>query len=314
MSQNLLEMSRQLRLYVPQLPITLAEQFIRDRYRRILRRRDWSGLRREAQFLLRDAKQDGTVDVLFGDDVVVGNGTTFDADDVGRQFKVGSGSPVYTITAVDVGAQELTLNMEVGIADAAGANYWIMDAYVTPPANFKRFLVITNPLYGWRLNHWATQGELDLTDPQRTFTGQPYVLADRMYTVATEANANDYRPQYEAWPYATSQQTLYYMYLIDGADLISGTDQPIYPIPSDAIVAGALADLAMWPGTLQHPNPYFQSTRQSAYYEAKYEDMMIEVERQDEEVFLSMLEMYPQFGFPLSPFTFSASFLQSHAI
>ena len=307
-------MSRSLRLYVPQLPITLAQQFIRDRYRRILRRRDWSGLRREAQFLLHDAKTDGSVDILFGDDEVIGNGTTFDADDVGRQFKAGSGSPVYTITDVDVGGQILTLNMPMGVADATATGYWIMDAYVTPPADFMRFLVVTAPTQGWRLHINVTSGELGLMDPQRTFMGQPYVLADRMYDVATESTSATRRPQFEAWPYATTQQVLYYQYLIEGADLINDDDVPIWPIRTDAIVAGALADVTRWPGTAGNPNPYFSRPDYWKSYEGEYEDKMIEIERQDEDIYMNNLEMYPMTSYPLAPFTFSANWLQSHAV
>lgn len=313
-ANSFLEMTRSLRLYVPQLPITLAQQFIRDRYRRILERRDWSGLRRESQFIINAAKSDGSVTFARGDSVIVGVGTTFDADDVGRQFKVGTGSPVYTITDVDVGAQELTLNMPIGVATAVETSYMIMTAFVSPPSDFLRFMVVTNPQMGWRLQINVTSGELGLMDPQRTFVGQPYVLADRMYNVATEADSNDYRPQFEAWPYATSDQTLYYLYLIQGADLIDDDDVPVYPIRSDAIVAGALADVVRWPGTIENPNPYFSRPEYWKAYEQEYEDKMIEIERRDEDVYMNMLEMYPMYGYPLAPFTFSASYLQSHAL
>lgn len=310
---TLLEMSRSLRLYVPQLPITLAQQFIRDRYRRILRKRDWSGLRREAQFILNRAKSDGSVTFTRSALTVAGVGTTFDADDVGRQFKAGSGSPVYTITAVNPGTQVLTLNMPIGVDDAVETSYIIMDAYVTPPDDFLRFLVVSNPQMGWRLYINVTSGELSLMDPQRTFSGQPYCLADRMYDVATESTNATRRPQFEAWPYATSNQTLYYLYMVEGADLVNDDDVPVWPISTDAIVSGALADVTRWPGTIENPNPYFTRPEYWKAYEMEYEDKMIEIERRDEDIFMNMLEMYPMMGLPMAPFTFSASWLQSHA-
>lgn len=313
-TNTLLEMSRSLRLYVPQLPITLAQQFIRDRYRRILERRDWSGMRREAQFILNRSKGDGSVTFVRGSSTITGVGTTFASTDIGRQFKAGSGSPVYTITAVDVMGQTLTLNMPIGVDDSVAVSYIIVDAYVTPPDDFLRFIVVTNPQMGWRLQHWVTSGELGLMDPQRTFVGQPYVLADRMYNVATTVDSNNYRPQYEAWPYATTNQTLYYLYLIQPADLINDDDTPIYPIRSDAVVSGALADVARWPGTNENPNPYFANPKFWQAYEMEYEDKMIEIERRDEDVYMNMLEMYPMYGYPLAPYTFSASYLQSHAL
>lgn len=307
----MLEMSRSLRLYVPQLPITLAEQFIRDRYRRILDRRNWSATRRESQFLLKPLKQDGTVAFLRGDSVIVGTGTAFLLTDIGRQFKAGSGSPMYTITAVDVALQTLTLNMPIGVADATAATYWIIDAFVSPPADFLEFIVVADPLQGWRLRTNITAGELMAMDPQRTFTGQPYLIADRLYDVATQADPNDYRPQYEAWPYTTSYRTLYYQYISKVADLVNLTDKPIYPIRSDVIVSGALADVVRWPGTFDQPNPYFTRPEYWKAYEMEYEDKMIEIERRDEDLFMTMLEMYPFSNYPFGP---SAAWIQSHAV
>lgn len=313
-NNSMIEMSRSLRLYVPDLPITLAEQFIRDRYRRILERRDWSGTRRESQFILNASKHDGSVTVVRGSTTVTGSGTTFASTDVGRQFKAGQGSPVYTITAVDVGLQTLTLNMPCGVSSASGQSYYILDAYVQPPTDFQKFVVVTNPQMGWRLRHWVTSGELGRMDPQRTFFGQPYILADRMFDVATEAVNWDRRPQYEAWPYAATDQTLYYIYTAKAPDLINADDTPIYPVRSDAIVSGALADVVRWPGTTQHPNPYYQRPEYWRAYEGEFEDKMIEIERRDEELYLTMLEMWPWNSNDYAPFPFSANFIQSHAL
>jgi hypothetical protein len=306
-------MSRSLRLYCADLPITLAQQFIRDRYRRILAARDWSGLRRESQFLLNVAKTAGTVAFNRGDLTVTGTGTAFAVGDIGRQFKAGVGSPVYTVTDVNVMTQVLTLNMPIGVASDTDATYWVMDAYVQPPADFSRFEIVSNPIQGWRLHLAVTQQELAAMDPQRTFMGQPYAIVDRMYNIATADGSNPV-PQFEAWPYATTDQTLFYIYLVQGADLINDSDVPIWPIRSDAIVSGALADVVRWPGTTANPNPYFTRPEYWKAYEGDYADKMIEIERKDEEIYLTMLEMYPSMSYPMAPFTFSGSWLQSHAI
>src|SRR5258708_34653784 len=98
-------MARSLRLYVPQLPYPLAQQFIRDLYRRVLEIRNWSASRGEGEFIVNSANAVGSVTVTRSSASVVGAGTAFAASDVGRQFKGGSGSPVYSITVVDVGGQ-----------------------------------------------------------------------------------------------------------------------------------------------------------------------------------------------------------------
>ncbi len=302
-----LEITRALRLYVPELPITLAEQFIRDRYRRILERRDWSATRREAEFHLNAMKTAGTVAFTRDTTTITGTNTAFASTDVGRQFKAGQGSPVYTITAVDVGLQTLTLDRAIGVITATAAGYFIIDAYVTPPEDFLQFLVVANPIQGWRLRFWITSEELSIMDPQRTFMGQPYILADRMFSSAGLG-----LPQFEAWPYASTDQILYYIYLTRPADLIQAADTPIWPIRSDAIVSGALADVARWPGTRETPNPYFSRPDYWRAYEMEYEDKMIEIERRDENVYMTMLQTHPYGNLPFAPL--SASFIQSHAV
>jgi hypothetical protein len=304
-----LEMSRSLRLYVPQLPVTLAEQFVRDRYRKMLDARDWSATVKEAEFILKPAKSAGTVAVTQSSTQVVGTGTAFAATDIGRQFKAGIGSPIYTITDVDVSGQILTLDRIFGPVSNAGITYYIVDAYVTPPEDFLRFLNITDPLQGWKLRHWITANELNTMDPMRTFFGQPYLLADRMFSVN---GATAGRPQYEAWPYSTAGRTLYYTYIQRGDDLVDADDLPIWPIRSDIIVQGALCDVARWPGTTTQPNPYFSRPDNWQYYDLEFRDRMVEIERTDEDVYMTMLDTNPYSNYPLAPI--SASFIQSHAI
>lgn len=309
---SFLEITRSLRLYVPQLPIPLAQQFIRDRYRRMLSARDWSGTRREAEFLLSGMKSDGSVDVIRNDVSVIGNGTTFDADDVGRQFKCGTGSPIYTVTAVDVGAQELTLDRVYGVTTAVAQSYYIIDAYLTPPDDFMRFTTIVDPLQGWQLRHWVTQQELNAMDPQRTFFGNPYLLADKFFNNAT-AGSSEPKPMYEAWPYNSGTRTLYYNYIIRVPDLIQDADVPVWPINTDVLVSGALADVARWPGTPDVPNLYYSRPEYWKSYEMDYNDKMITLERQDEDVYSTMLQQWPYSQFnQVAPM--SANWIMSHAI
>jgi hypothetical protein len=311
-ANTLLEMSRSLKNYVGQLPITLAEQFIRDRYRRILERRNWSALRREADFILNAENSTGTVAYTRGDSFVDGTGTSFIGTDTNRQFKIGTGSPVYTVVEVDALNQRLTLDRAIGVATATAASFRIFDGYVTVPEDFLQFVAVTDPLMGWRLRHWVTAEELARMDPQRTFFGTPYVLADRMYNVAT-AGSDQPRPQYEAWPYTASDRVLHYTYIIRGTDLINNDDIPIWPLRSDVIVKGALADLAKWPGTQSEPNPYFSRPDMWKSYEAEYEDLMIELERRDEDVYMTQLQASPSSTYPLAPL-FSTDWQYNHAV
>lgn len=297
-------MSRSLRLYVPQLPVTLAEQFIRDRYRRILERKNWSALRAESEFLLDDLKDDGTVSVTRSSTSVVGTSTAFTATDVGRQFKTGSSS-VYTITGVNTGTQTLTLDRAYGDPTDADATYKVFDGYVVAPTDFLEFIDIVDRNPGWKLRYNVSMAELNAADPQRVNFGQPYLLADYQFDTDTGL------PRYEVWPYTSSARTLYFTYYKRAGDLVEDDDTPIWPIRSDAIVSGALADVARWPGTADQPNLYFSRPEMWKAYEAEYEDKMIELERRDEDIYTTWLQQYPYADFQYAP---SAAWIQSHVI
>lgn len=273
------EMVRSLRLYVPHLPYMLAQQFIRDRYRRILERRTWAGLRGEGEFVLSAYNTTGTVTVTRNSAAVTGSGTSFASTDVGRQFKVGS-SAVYTI-ATYVSSTSITLDRVWGTDTASGQTFTLFDGYVTAPSDFKSFIAVMDHAQAYRLRFWVTQDELNAWDPQRNNFGQPFVLADRRYS----SNV----PTFEAWPYTSANRSLHYLYFKLGSDLAQDSDQPIYPIRSDAIVSGALADVCRWPGTPDRPNPMFGRMDIWKSYELEFEDKMIEIERADENIYMTWL-------------------------
>lgn len=298
-----LEMSRSLRLYCPALDIFLAQQFVRDAYRQILNRRPWGGLRAENQIQFNDQKIAGTVAVTNGSPTVVGTGTAFASTDVGRQFKAGVGCPIYTISTV--AGQTLTLDANVGIATGTALSYTVFDGYVTMPTDFKKLIVAVDPQTGYKLRHWVTQDQLLRWDPQRNFFGLPYALVDRRFNSSGVV-------QYEAWPYSTAQRVVSYYYTKDGADLVNDSDIPIWPIRSDVIVSRALADLVRWPGTVDNPNLMFNQEYLRRSYMAEFEDKMVDLERQDEEIYMTWLADTEWYGWPWAPL--SANFLQSHSV
>lgn len=303
MANTFLEMTRALRLHVPQLDEFLAQQFVRDRYRIILERRDWSGLRAEGEFLLDAAKTTGTVAVTNNSLSVIGTGTAFASTDVGRQFKAGAGSPVYTI-ATYVSPTSVTLDRVWGGTTQATATFFIFDGYLTAPADFKRFIVVVDPKTGYRLRHWVSQDELLRVDPQRNFFGTPYALIDRRF------NASG-RVQYEAWPYSASQRSLPHFYVKQGEDLVDDDDVPIWPIRSDVIVTGALADVCRWPGTKDNPNLTFGKMDIYESYRKEFEDKLVDLERQDENIYATWLTGQDWASWPWAPW--SANWMQSHA-
>lgn len=305
MADSYLNMTRSLRLYVPSLDIFLAQQFIRDAYRSICERRPWSGLRAENQIQFQNQETTGTVTVVNGSPSVVGAGTAFASTDVGRQFKAGVGSPIYTILTVDPIGQTLTIDQNIGIASGSALPFTIFDGYVTMPSDFKKLIVAVDPQTGYKLRHWVTQDQLLRWDPQRNFFGLPYALVDRRFNSAGII-------QYEAWPYSTSQRVVSYYYTRQVPDLVNDTDTPIWPIRGDVIVSLALSYVCRWPGTSDQPNLYFGNEAVRRSYEGEAMDKLVDLERVDEEIYMTWLSDTEWYGWPWAPL--SANFLQAHAV
>lgn len=306
MADTFESMYRGLLMYAPDLPPFLAQQFIRNRYRLICERRPWSGLRAESEFLPNIAKRAGTVSVTRGSYTVTGAGTAFAASDVGRQFMAALRAPIYTIDDVDATAQTLTLDRVFGGETSASASYVVLDAYVTAPSDFQYFEVVYDPQQNWRLRHWVTQQDIMRIDPARSTTGTPWALVDRRFSTTAGL------PQYELWPYTLTARNYPFYYIKRPADLIQDSDVPIYPLRGDTIVSGALADLARWPGTPERPNLMFaKAIELSREYEKIFEDKLVDMERQDESMYMTWLADGTWANYPYAPM--DAAYMQNHA-
>jgi hypothetical protein len=306
MSDTFGEMYRALRLWVPDLPIFLAQQFIRDRYRNVATSRPWSALKSNGELMVEAAKTAGTVTAVHGSNAIQGVDTAWTLSDSGRQFMTGGKAPIYNITAVDDVSQVLTLDRVYASISATGLLYRVLDAYVTMPTDFARFEVVSDATNNWRIQHWLTLKDLNRIDPARMTYGTPWGLFDRAFS------PDGLSPQYELWPYAHSARVYPYYFFRKPSDLVEDTDRPVGGIGGEMIVKGALMDVCRWPGTIDRPNPLFAQHR-SLYptFRAEYEDLMINAEKQDEETYITWLAQAEWGNWPYAPM--DAAFLQRHA-
>ena len=93
--------------------------------------------------------------------------------------------------------------------------------------------------------------------------------------------------RYEFWPHQQAQVVYPFTYFTRPLDLSEpGASLPRL-IRGDVLLEGALADAARWPGpSKDSPNPYFNLAL-AMQHEARYEAMVNDMCRTDEEVFLS---------------------------
>lgn len=298
---------RELRLYVPNLPIMLAQRLVNERYAAILDRRSWAALRTSGTFIIKSPLTTGTATAIQGSATITFTGASLTSDVVGRQLKINNQAPILDILTCDVGAQTITVSPIWPMADAVANAFTIADVYVTPPTDFKQFLICIDPTRQWQLRINVINTEINAWDAARTSVGDPWVLADLTFNTSG-------RPRYELWPGPSTQRGLTYLYQRQGDQLLNGDDEPIYPLRGTELVKGALADLTKWPGMADVPNPLFRSAAQLyPIYEGDFQRQLESLERQDDDIYLSsyILDTYSN-NLPFAPY--DSRWMQNHAV
>lgn len=298
---------RAVRLHAPQVPALLAQDWVQTAYRHLCERRAWSWLRSENEILV-NAQKTGTATVTRSSATVTGVGLTFAATDEGRQFRAGTNSSIYSIISVNVGLNTATLDRVFGGTTAAAADCTVLDAYVTMPVDFGRFVVVLDPANGWMLHVYETDDVLNARDPQRSSTGTPWALVSRRISSVT---ATIRRAQYELWPYKTSAANYPYYY-IRRPEKFAPSD----PLPfllqdrGDILKLGALAECCDWPGEREQRNPYYNQVL-ARMKKDQFNAEIDQLEVRDEEVYLTWLQTVDWTRrYSMAPM--DARFMQSH--
>ncbi len=284
----------------------LARDWVNNAFRQVAERRRWSWLVKYSQFLVPALYNTGTVTLTRGAVGVTGSGTTFTAAMVGRQFRIGTGTPIYTI-ATYVNATSITLDSAWGGDSVAASSYQIYQCYFTPPSDFHAFISVYDPAMNWQLWRNIQQGELNLWDAQRSNVGQAYCVASYDY-------GSGIIPRYELWPHQQAQYVYPFLYEARAVDIQdSGATLPTF-IRGDVLLEMALAEAARWPGpSLDKVNPY-RSDKLAMMHEARAERMVLQLELQDDNTYEDDLTYQAALGYPMATPLGDSAWLQSHAI
>ena len=275
----------------------LCQYWVQQAYTGVCDKRPWSFLRAENEFLV-NASHSGLVNMTRGSAVVTTTGITTgqmvfqttSPTDQDRQFRVGTNQPVYTILAVDPVAQQITLDRVYGGTTSAtnvGVQATILNAYLTVPSDFQRFLAVLDPANNWQLHLWVTDEEINTWDAQRSSVGTPWAVASRrLQTQGTFAG----RIQFELWPFANTNKNYPYYY-IRRPETLTDASTFLGPlaVEGNIMVNLALAEAAMWPGFEDRKNPYYdKALAQMKMKQA--EDDLNRIEVLDEEIYMTWLE------------------------
>ena len=161
----------------------------------------------------------------------------------------------------------------------------------------------------------AGGGAQDLQDGVQIYfpVGPTYTLND-VFIIRATANSAPGLPRYELWPHQQSAYVYPFLYESRAADLSDpGAVLPRY-IRGDVLLEGALAEAARWPGPKDKPNAYYDLNLWKSH-NAKFETMVMELERQDDNQNETDLQYAYAASLPYAPLPFGDSnWLQRHAI
>lgn len=243
---------RMVKLHAPGAPFGLVRDWTDAAYKTLCQRRPW-GFTRVEYHLTTLAQRSLTVTFTLGSKTITSTAGFVVATDPGRQIRVGT-YPVYTIDTV---TDTSTATLDLAWSGTPGAQTaQILNAYVTLPDDFGAFELVTDPsnqrLIGW----WYTQEDLGRLDPVRTSSdANPRALISRKLSACTSTLG---QVVYEWWPYPTTAKAYPCFYRQRGLSPADTTRlQGVLAQRGDIIQTGALAACAMWPGTAEQKNPYF---------------------------------------------------------
>ena len=170
-------------LRAPNLGPKLAQDMVRNAFRRLAERRRWSWLIKQSQIIAPVVYNTGTVTVTLNSNIVTGASTVWTSAMVGRQFRTGLEEPIYTIVSVQSTTQ-LTLDQVWGGDTAATQTYKIYQAWFTMPSDFYQLVSVYDPSLQWQLVLDVHQTELNAIDAQRANSGNAYVVSFRSFSTS----------------------------------------------------------------------------------------------------------------------------------
>jgi hypothetical protein len=163
------------------------------------------------------------------------NATITSSSLAGLQFRTGNANPVFTVTSVQSSTQ-LTIDIPWGAGVITGQSYQILKMYFTIAPDLKEIRNIVDPAQGGLpIEFHISQQELDWRDPQRSSTGPPLLLADKVPTIGGTM-------QYELWPAQTIPYQIPCIYTKQWPELRLDNDRPPWFISPMVFYHGALAD------------------------------------------------------------------------
>ncbi len=270
---------RELSMYNADIPVRLIQAWVNEGWTKIYDAKLWSWAVAEGSFQTIPAISTGTLTLTNANATVVATTSPFTTAHVGQQIKINN--QVYTIDS-RADANNVDLDRVYPLASGT-ATATVFTAYISAPTDFYGFVSVLDVANSQRLWTNIDMRRLDLSDPQRTSTGNPTVLADRKWK--TSPSSATTVPMYELWPHATTSAIRDYkmLYWKVPSDFSKTAGMP-HTIPDRIVKNYALARMSKYPGDNKNPNP-MQNRLEAASYMQEFRDDLIDAVVRDDEIF-----------------------------
>ena len=189
----------------------------------------------------------------------------------GRQFRMGYGSPIFDVLAVN-DPQTMTISQPWQNIAQFNQEYTISGMYYTIVPNMKKFLYVVDRQQGWSLLTSRSVENANRTDPQRTGAGDPIALLD----IGASKNGLSL---YEIWPTQTTARQIDYAVYTDWPELKEDNDRLPWFLNPAIFIEGALADAYLYKSS---KDDYIHSPTISAIHNANFKELVELAKNEDE--------------------------------
>jgi hypothetical protein len=267
---------RKVSLQASAVPPMLVRSYVQDAYQDATGGRRFSWMRRWYQPTT-VASRTLAVVATQGSATLTG---AFVASDLNRQVRATNQGVPYTIVAIDAGYTEATLD-QAWAGTGGSLTVTISSAFLFLPENFDGCRTLSNLVVQQAMPWWYTSEQLDRWDPNRLWADSTArIIAAR--GVWTGGGTMDGRQVYEWWPYpsATAVYQMSYYAKLEPTD--DDRLQGQFATRAEVLETGALAKCALYPGTAERKNPYF-NLQLAQMLEKAFQESLQQISVRDED-------------------------------
>lgn len=252
----LLDMTSELTELVPGMSRIRAKKLVNRAFKIVQDSCLWSFQLGQGGFSTPEVTTAGTISATLGLSTITGDATASAAwialplywATTLQQIRA-QGFSIYSVIAMDTtNPDAVVLTLDRPFVDPlpffAGVGYQLFQQYIPAPPRFKRWLNISDMFNCYSLDIWTGERTVDLIDPARLYTSNPYVAAgvgqDQRGAGTDNASATLGQQLFELYPNPQTEISYQTYFVQEAPYLENNSDTLPHPIDEELVVQKAL--------------------------------------------------------------------------